>query len=85
MRQKRPLQALVSAWLLGMSELAILSSTGIARQGCGGKCCHRSRKVIDLTQAQFYLSKGVGITGTARILGVAPNALRDRLKEAPQS
>ena len=59
--------------------------SGRERAERAGKCCHRPRKHVDLTQAQFYLSKGVGVTKTARLLGVAPNTLRARLKDAPQA
>jgi hypothetical protein len=46
-----------------------------------GKCCHRPRKNVDLAQAEFYLSKGVGVSKTARILRVAPNTLRSRIRK----
>lgn len=53
--------------------------SGRERAERAGKVCHRPRKAVDLTQAQFYLSKGIGITKTARILSVSPNTLRARL------
>lgn len=57
--------------------------SGRERAEKAGRCCHRPRKACDLTQAEFYLSKGVGIAKTARLLGIAPNTLRARLKEIP--
>jgi site-specific DNA recombinase len=59
--------------------------SGRERAEKAGKCCHRPRKAIDLTQVHFYLSKGVGVTKTARILGIAPNTLRDRIKGTSQN
>ena len=53
--------------------------SGRERAEKAGKCCHRPLKAVDLTQAEFYLSKGVGISKTARLLGIAPNTLRGRM------
>jgi DNA invertase Pin-like site-specific DNA recombinase len=46
-----------------------------------GVCCNRPRKQVDMSQASYYMSKGVGLTKTARVLGIARNTLRARLAE----
>lgn len=54
---------------------------GRARAEKAGKCCHRPRKAVDMNQAQYYLDRSLGVTKTARLLGVAPNTLRARLRD----
>lgn len=56
--------------------------SGRERAEKAGKCCHRPRKQVDMHQARYYLGKGLGITRTARLLGIAPNTLRSRLRDA---
>jgi len=54
---------------------------GLARAKAEGKKLGRRRKEVDRRRAVELLNKGLSLTAAAKVLGVSPRTLKERLKE----